>query len=116
MRNNDLSTPHGGAGERRAAAGGFLAGAGGFLHRLVAERDQRLLDDREQLVDGLGAGPSDDVCAQVAGTYTVTLGTSAGVKSLTSQRPRAGGGGRMRPPWREPSVVPSGARSLRNGK
>jgi hypothetical protein len=90
MRNNRLSTPPGGAGERRAGAGGFPAGAGGFLHRLVAERDQRLLDDREQLVDGLGAGPSDDVCVQVAGTYTVTLGTSASVNALTSERPRAG--------------------------
>jgi hypothetical protein len=56
----------------------------------VAERDQRLRDDREQLVDGLGAGPSDDVCVQVAGTYTVTLNTSASVSSLTSKRARAG--------------------------
>jgi hypothetical protein len=76
-----LRTPHCGAGERRA-------GAGGFLYRLVAERDQRLPDDREQLVNGLGADPSDDVRVQVTGTHTVTLNSSASVNSLTSSRPR----------------------------
>ncbi len=74
MRNNRIPTPQG----------------GGSPHRLGAERHQRLREEGEQLVDGLGAGPRQDVGAHVAGTCTVTLGTTASVKSLTSGRPRAG--------------------------
>lgn len=83
MHNNRLSTPHNGAGERGA-------GAGGFLHRLVAERDQRHLDDREQRVEGLGAGPSDDVCNPGGSNLHGYAERQCERQPLTSKQPQAG--------------------------